>query len=76
MLVKYYRPVSLLPVFGKMFERLIYNSIFNYFQSNKLFTPFQSGFLPGGSCIAQLLSISHEIQTVFDDNTTVYIKNL
>ena len=24
----------LLPIFGKMFERVIYNSLFNYFQSN------------------------------------------
>ena len=43
-LVKNYRPISLLPIFGKIFERVIYNSIFNYFISNKLFTPSQSGF--------------------------------
>ena len=45
-LVKNYRPISLLPIFGKMFERVMYNSLFNYFQSNRLFTPSQSGFLP------------------------------
>ena len=55
MLVENYRPISLLPIFGKMFERVIYNSLFNYFQSNRLFTPCQSGFLPGNSCVAQLL---------------------
>ena len=71
MLVKNYRPISLLPIFGKMFERVIYNSLFNYFQSNRLFTPSQSGSLPGDSCIAQLLSIIHEIQTPFDENLTV-----
>ena len=52
MLVKKYHPISLLPIFGKMFKEL-YNSLFNYFQSNRLFTPSQSGFLPGDSCIAQ-----------------------
>ena len=46
MLVKNYRPISLLPIFGKMFERVMYNSLFNYFQSDRLFTPSQSGFLP------------------------------
>ena len=76
MLVKNYRPISLLPIFGKMFERVIYNSLFNYFQSNRLFTPFQSGFLPGDSCIAQLLSIIHEIQTAFDENPTVDISGV
>ena len=76
MLVKNYRPISLLPVFGKMFERVIYNSLFNYFQSNRLFTPSQSGFLPGDSCIAQLLSIIHEIQTVFDENPNVDVRGV
>ena len=50
---------------------MIYNSLFNYFLSNKLFTPSQSGFLPGDSCIAQLISTIHEIQTSFDENTVV-----
>ena len=75
MLVKNYRPISLLPVFAKMFERVIYNSLFNYFLSNRLFTPFQSGFLPGDSCIAQLLSI-HEIQTAFHENPTVDVRGV
>ena len=39
MLVKYYHPISLLPIFEKMFERVIYNSLFNYFQSNRHTSP-------------------------------------
>ena len=75
-LVKNYRPISLLPIFSKTFERVIYNSIFNYFISNKLFTPSQSGFLPGDSCIAQLLSIIHEIQTAFDENPVADVRGI
>ena len=59
-----------------MFERVIYNSHFNYFQSNRLFTTSQPGFLPGDSCIAQLLSIIHEIQTAFDENPTVDVRGV
>ena len=55
---------------------MIYNSLFNYFLNNKLFTPSQSGFLPGDSCIAQLLSIIHEIQTAFDENPTVDVRGV
>ena len=33
---------------------------------NKLFTPCQSGFLPGNSCVSQLLSITHEIYKSFN----------
>ena len=50
--------------------------MFNYFLSNKLFTPSQSGFLPGDSSIAQLLSIIHEIQTAFDNNPTVDVRGV
>ena len=75
-LINNYRPISLLPIFGKIFERVIYNSLFNYCLSNKLFTPSQSGFLPGDSCIAQLLSIIHEIQTAFDENPTVDVRGV
>ena len=35
-LIKNYRPISLLPVFGKVFERIIFNFLFNYFLENKL----------------------------------------
>ena len=45
---------------------LIFNSIFNYFIKNNLFTKSQSGFLPGDLCISQLLSITHEIHKSFD----------
>ena len=54
----------------------LYNSLFNYFQSNRLFTPSQSGFLLGDSCIVQSLSIIHEIQTAFDENLTVNVRGV
>ena len=56
-----YRPVSLLPVCGKVFERLIYNSLFEFFIENELLFSNQSDFKPGDSCINQLLPITHEI---------------
>ena len=57
--LKNYRPVSLLPICGKIFERLIFNEMFSFFLANNLLAPNQSGFKPGDSCINQLLSITH-----------------
>ena len=65
-LIKNYRPVSLLPIFGKFFERLIFNSFFKYIGENELHNPNQSGFRPFDSCINELLSINHEIFSNFD----------
>ena len=67
-LIKIYRSISLLPIFSKIFERLIFNCLFNYFTQNKLFTECQSGFITGDSCVAQLLSITHEIYKSFGCN--------
>ena len=41
--------------------------MFNYFYANKLVSKNQSGFQPGDSCINQLLSITHETFTSFDN---------
>ena len=75
-LIKNYRPISLLPIFSKILERLTFNSVFNFFKQNNLFTKFQSGFILGDSCVAQLLSITHEIYQSFDCSTTRDVKGV
>ena len=60
-ILKNYRPISLLPVCGKIFEKLIFNEMFKYFIENDLISPDQSGFKPGDSCINQLLFLTHDI---------------
>ena len=75
-LLKNCRPISLLPIFSKIFERVIFNSLFNHFISNKLSTPSEYGFLPGDSCIAQLLTVIHEIQTSFDSNPPADVRGV
>ena len=37
-----YRPISLLPICSKMFERLIYNEMFTFFTEDNLISPNQS----------------------------------
>ena len=64
---KNYRPISLFPICGKFFERLILKEMFSFFLANNLLAPNQSGFKPEDSCINQLLSVSHEIYSSFDD---------
>ena len=61
-----YRPVSLLPICGKIFEKLLFNSIFKFLDDNNLLSSNQSGFRPSDSCEYQLLSIVHDIYASFD----------
>ena len=66
-----YRPVSLLPICSKIFERIIYDNMLKYFLDNNLISPKQSGFRPGDSCINQLPSITRDIFTSFDNGLEV-----
>ena len=66
-----YRPALLMPVGGNIFERLIYNDLFEFFVKDDLVSSNQSGFKQGDSCIYQLLSITHEISQSFDNGFEV-----
>ena len=39
-----YRPISLLPVVSRLFEKLVYDQLYTYLISNNLIHPGQSGF--------------------------------
>ena len=69
--LKNYRPISLLPICSKIFERLIYNELFTFFTDNNLISPNQSGFRPGDSCVNQLIVITHKIYKSFDEEFEV-----
>ena len=62
-----YRPISLLPVLGKIFEKIIFEKLYCHLCNNGLITPHQSGFRPGDSAINQLLSITHKIYSAFEE---------
>ena len=66
-----YRPISLLPICSKIFERLIFNKMFGFFIENDLISQHQSRFKPEDSCINQLLSITYEIYQLFDEGFDV-----
>ena len=66
-LKKNYRPISLLPICGKIFEKLMFDAIYKFLCENQLLTPSQSGFRPGDSTINQLLSITHKIYSASEE---------
>ena len=52
---KNYHPISLIPIFGKIFEELISDGVYQHLETFGLLNPNQSGFRPGDSTINQLL---------------------
>ena len=59
--IKNYPPVSPLSIFGEIFECLLLNQMYCFFLENNLISLNQSGFWQSGSCINQLISITHEV---------------
>ena len=64
-----YRPISLTSIICKLFEAIIRDAIVTHMSVNNLFCDQQHGFVPGMSCITQLLT-TFEIwtQAVEDGN--------
>ena len=77
---KSYRPISLLSILYKLYERMILARMFPIVESQ--LTPDQAGFRPGRSCCSQLLNLTQYIEdgfekklitgTVFVDLTAAY----
>ena len=61
----------MLPVRGKIFERIIFNSLYEYVKENKPLSVHQPGFQPNDSCASQLLAIVHNLYKAFDAYPTL-----
>jgi hypothetical protein len=57
--VNNYRPISLINVFAKVFERVIYKYVYSHLKNS--FSPFQHGFLSGKSTVTNLIEFSYDI---------------
>ena len=64
---KNYRTISLLPICGKIFEKILFDKICNHLCDNELFSPNQPGFRPGDLTVNQLIAITHQIHVAFEE---------
>ena len=62
-----YRPISLLCICSKIFEKIVFDSMYKFLLENSLISHNQSGFRPGDSTINQLLAITTEIYNSFEN---------
>ena len=58
-----YRPVSTLPIFGKIFEKIIYTRIYNFALSQKIIDPNQFGFRKNHSTSH---AVNHSVKIIED----------
>ena len=69
-----YRPISLLPLFAKIFEKILFLKVYNHFTSNNLITKYQSGFRPNDSVTNQLICLVDSIHSSLYKN--LYVRSV
>jgi hypothetical protein len=61
-----YRPISVLPIMSKIFERIIYSRLFEYLNDKKFFCENQYGFRPGSSTLSATVDLVTKVKTNMD----------
>ena len=63
-----YRPISLLSIFSKIFEKLMYKCLFRFLEACDLLLNLQFGFRGGHSTDHALVSLTENIKSSLDNN--------
>ncbi len=63
-----YRPISVLPIFGKVLERVVHDQLYKFFSDNNLFHGCRSGFRPGHPTTTSVATVLNNIYLNFDRN--------
>ena len=69
-------PISLLPIFAKVFENIIFTNLYNHLFRTNLITNSQSGFRPGDSVTNQLIYLVHEICKSFECTENLEVRSV
>ena len=64
--VSNYRPISILPVFSKVLERIMYNGVYNHLDSKGLIYEKQFGFQRSNSTEHVILQLTRDITSSFE----------
>jgi len=67
-----HRPISLLSVISKLFERLLKTRLYNFVQDHNLFPSHQFGFRPQFDTVAQLVRTVEEITLQFNRRSHIF----
>ena len=66
-----YRPISILPIFSKVMEKIVNNQILNYLESKNLFNKTQFGFRKNLGTSNALLEFSTQAYKAFNEGNAI-----
>ena len=72
--IENYRPISVLPVLNKIFEKLIHNRIYNFFCENNLISDNQYGFMKHRSTSQAIVHVLNKLlPAIRDQNFSILL---
>ena len=63
-----YRPISVLPSFSKIFEKIVANRLLTYLEKNRILSPYQFGFRKNHSTFMAIADMYDKISSATDEN--------
>ena len=75
-LVNHYRPISLLPICSKIFEKIVFAQLYSYLVNHDLISKNQSGFRHGNATTNQLIDFVNEVHKAFDDRCSPEVRSV
>ena len=66
-----YRPISLLSVYSKLFEKLVYSRVYAYLVKYNLISSKQFGFRSNHSCNHAIISLTEHVKKLIDEGQIV-----
>lgn len=71
MLINNYRPVSILPLFSKIYERIMYNRLWSFIKKHNLLYKYQFGFREKHGTDVAMIVLIDKIMSAFNDGEMV-----
>ena len=71
MLVQNYRPISILPLFSKIFERVVASRITSFITQHNILYKYQFGFRANHNTSLALILLTDEIYSAFNNNDSI-----
>ena len=75
-IVSNFRPISILPFIGKIFEKCMYNRIISFVSNCNLISPNQFGFTKGRTTQDAIFLLTEKIYRCWNDNDSSFILNI
>ena len=67
--VKNFRPISILNVFNKLFEKIMHSRVLSFFNKLNILSPNQFGFTEGSSTTLAIFNFQYDLMRTFHNKT-------